>query len=383
MNDLLPVLTNNNILVLEDDQNNNFGSIRCIDSLPVYSERISSEGIKKLQILFGETIKSIATIPNSALEVTFNPEVAKGLKDGTLKLMESEGKKLAHVVNNKGKMVKGGVGRIKPNTAQQMTALGFEMLSFAVAQSHLQDISIHLTKIENLCETINKKLEIEKQAKIENDINYLEKTLQNIINLENPISLSKENTLENIIRDCGLSESVLLKEFNEFITKINNLKDQDTFGTEHTYKSIKGHTREYEKYINTFRLINKIHILLRMISGYIDPLSKKNSFNLLDIKGFTNNFSELQNKYIQAIKSKANDLFRSSTFNAKDTLELRRRDVHLTVELQNHLFERIMDSRESFLNRLDTHLKNLSKPKELRYALKLNSQNEIEEASLV
>ena len=69
---------------------------------------------------------------------------------------------------------------------------------------------------------------------------------------------------------------------------------------------------------------NKIYILLKAILGYIDPFSK--DFSSIGKESFFGESEELHRKYKESIRSKSDELLKS-TFNAKDTLDLRQSNI--------------------------------------------------------
>ncbi|HDR1890159.1 TPA: hypothetical protein QB634_001205, partial [Pasteurella multocida] len=233
---------NNNELALIDEYDNQFGVVRYIDSLPSYTEKLDKEGIKQLQSLVGESFKSLAIVPNRALEVYFKPEIAKGLKDRTYKLMESKGEKLADAVIDKpGLKPVVGKGRIKTNVSKQIAAAGFQLLSFAVAQSHLDNINSHLYEIEALCNAIRLNNENNELGKITGNIQYLEGIIRKISKYSDPyaISLTQRNEIEASIRIFAEHKSILIQNIQSLIERINNQSNIDTFGSEKTFITLR------------------------------------------------------------------------------------------------------------------------------------------------
>lgn len=374
---------NNNELALIDEYDNQFGVVRYIDSLPSYTEKLDKEGIKQLQSLVGESFKSLAIVPNRALEVYFKPEIAKGLKDRTYKLMESKGEKLADAVIDKpGLKPVVGKGRIKTNVSKQIAAAGFQLLSFAVAQSHLDNINSHLYEIEALCNAIRLNNENNELGKITGNIQYLEGIIRKISKYSDPyaISLTQRNEIEASIRIFAEHKSILIQNIQSLIERINNQSNIDTFGSEKTFITLRKKMSEYDSIIKRIELLSKYYILLFMIIGYLDPCYE--CFSLIDENIFFDKLNELDAIYRESINTSANKLL-AATFNANDTLELRKEHISLNVYRQGFIFNTIKDGRKRVLNNLSSYLDKLKKPEYVKYALQFDEKGNIEQATLV
>lgn len=378
-----------NELILEKDDSviliNNeteFGKIKMIDDLPLYSEKANSEAINQLKLFSGEFFKGLANIPGKTLEITFKPEVTKGLKNGTFELLRTKnGEILTDAIDKKGKIV--GKARVKSNSIKQITSAGFQLLSFAVAQSHLDEITSKLRKIEDLCKEIQKDHKISEISEMETDVVYLQGIIEKIRIFSDPekISTQQKNQIEVTIKNLIKYKIYVKNQFNELIKDIQNQRDEDTFGSENTYNSLYRKQEKHDFLIQKIELINKIYILLKLIIGYIDPL--KDTFSLIDANNFFLDIQNLQNRYIDAIRKSVDKFFKSVTFNVSDTLSLRSNMLLLITKNQNNTFERIGNYRDDVLNKLDRHLEHLSNPTNIRYALKFDHHGEIESASLI
>lgn len=377
------MIDNNNELALIDENDNQFGVVRYIDSLPSYTEKLDKEGIKQLQNLVGESFKSLAIVPNRALEVYFKPEIAKGLKDGTYKLMESKGETLADAVINKpGRKPVVGKGRIKTNVSKQIAAAGFQLLSFAVAQSHLDNINSYLHEIHALCNAIRLDFENNKIGKINGNIEYLENIIKKISQYSDPnvISLNQKNQIEASIREFSECKNILIGDIDNLIKSIDNQSNIDTFGSEKTFIALRKKMSEYDAFIKRGELLSKYYILLFMIIGYIDPYH--DSFSLIDEHPFFDKINELDKRYRESINASASKLL-MATFNANDTLELRKEHISLNVSRQGFIFNTIKDGRKRVLNNLSSYLDKLKKPEYVKYALQFDEKGNIEQATLV
>lgn len=379
----LPQLVENSEIVMYDNQGNELGKIQYLDNMPVHSEKISKEGLRQIQSLVGEAFKGIATIPNKTLEVFFKPEIAKGLQDGTLELMRASNRQeiLADVVIRGTNQI-AGKARVKTNISKQITATGFQLISFAVAQAHLADMNIHLNKIEALCEDLKKDNENKTLGELRGHISYLEGIIKKIENYSSPESISdvQKVNIEILISNFYKYQDTFITEFKSFLESITMQKNSDTFGTENTYNELLSRQEKYENFILRMELMNKIYILLRAILGYIDPFSK--DFSSIGKESFFDEAESLHIKYKEFILNKSKELLQS-TFNAQDTLDLRKNNIELKIKIQDSLCERINNNRNDVLRRLSNHLTQLTSSNKIRYALKFDSQGKIEEASLI
>ncbi|HDR1002730.1 TPA: hypothetical protein QB361_001154, partial [Pasteurella multocida] len=82
------------------------------------------------------------------------------------------------------------------------------------------------------------------------------------------------------------------------------------------------------------------------------------------------------------INTSANKLL-AATFNANDTLELRKEHISLNVYRQGFIFNTIKDGRKRVLNNLSSYLDKLKKPEYVKYALQFDEKGNIEQATLV
>lgn len=377
----LPQLVENSEIIMYDNHGNECGKIQYLDNMPVHSEKISKEGLQQLQSLVGESFKSIATIPNKTLEIFFKPEIAKGLQDGTLELIPS-GKELLADVRKVGTKSIAGKARVKTNISKQITAAGFQLISFAVAQAHLSDINTHLNKIEALCKDLKRDNENKVVGELKGDISYLEGIIKKIEKFSSPEAISdiQKVNIEIRISNFYKYQDTFITELNSLLKSINEQKNSDNFGTENTYNELLRKQEKYEDFILRMELMNKIYILLKVILGYIDPFSK--DFSSIGKESFFDESEELHRKYNKSICNKSDELLKS-TFNAKDTLELRKSYIELKMKIQDSLCERINNNRNDVLCRLTSHLTQLTNSNKIRYALKFDSQGKIEEASLI
>ena len=138
----LAIFDENGLKVLESKE---------IEKIPARAHLLesSSSAINRVKHLASDLFKGAANVPKKSVEVIFKPEIHQGLSDGTYTLMRTKtGEVLADAVDSSGKIV--GKGRIiQAGKARQLAGGAFQLVSIAVAQSHLADIERSLTQISH------------------------------------------------------------------------------------------------------------------------------------------------------------------------------------------------------------------------------------------
>src|SRR3546814_16829095 len=113
------------------------------------SDVCSSDLIKRVRHMASDLYKGAASVSNKTVEVIFKAEIQHGFADGTYTLMKTRsGEVLADAVDSSGSVV--GKGRlIQGGKARQLASGAFQLVSIAVAQSHLADIERSLSAIKD------------------------------------------------------------------------------------------------------------------------------------------------------------------------------------------------------------------------------------------
>ncbi|EGT80619.1 Hypothetical protein GGC_0820 [Haemophilus haemolyticus M21621] len=374
-------LDKNDYLALIDEQENMIGVLNSVENMPIHSDKISKEGVLQLKNILGEVIKDVALIPNKTYEIYLNSELSKMVKDGVAQLQTTKnGEVLAHVIDSKSKKVL-GIARVKNNVSKQITSAGFQILSFMVAQSHLDDINASLKNIESLCKKIRKDHEDEIIGKLDGLIKYLLTIIEKIRNFSpNIISKNQKNQIENCIKEFYQYQGIFIRKISSLVKSIKNLEDLDTFGTENTYNKILELQSEYDNIMSSIELLNKFYILLKMIVSYLDVYNK--DFSLIQIDDFFKDIEKKHTEYISVIDDKVETLLKSK-FNADETLQLRKEKIILGLNIQNYTYNGMCNYRLEVLKRLDDHLAKFKSSNGIKYAIKLDKNGEVEEACLV
>lgn len=176
-----------------------------ISKMPSNSRELSSSdsAIRQAGHLVTDLFKGMVSTPNKTIELVFKKEIQEGLKDGTYTLLKTKaGETLADARGPAGKFV--GKGRIfDGGKVRQLASGAFQLVSIAVAQSHLADINKSLNSIQDSVEEVISKLENEDKTKISGAIDYLKNIAEHMKSLKFPSEISAEKSLqlEAIIRD--------------------------------------------------------------------------------------------------------------------------------------------------------------------------------------
>lgn len=140
--------------------------------------------------------------------LSFKPEIAKGIADGSLKIMESlDGGVRAIAVNAKGKEVIQGVGSLHLAEGIKLTAglmAVWQVLAVVTAQAFLMDINKQLVKINKEIEDVKNFLEHQQYAMLIGNLKYIQ-SIRDVLSGQNFESLEFGvflNQLEHIEREC-------------------------------------------------------------------------------------------------------------------------------------------------------------------------------------
>ena len=154
---------------------------------------VSSESaINRVQHMAADLFKGFVGTPNKTVSVVFKPEIQKGLSNGAYTLLRTNsGEILLDAVDSSGKIV--GKGRmIQGGRASQLAAGAFQLVSIAVAQSHLNDIEKSLTDIKSSLTEIIDRQENEDKSKITGAYDYLAEIAMFMKELRCPEELSQQ-----------------------------------------------------------------------------------------------------------------------------------------------------------------------------------------------
>lgn len=310
----------------------------------------SNPEVERVLHLTSEVFKGTATLPNKTIEVVFSPEIQSGLNTGEYKLLTSGEKIFAEVKGADGKFVKSGKGQlVETGKAKQIFASAFQLLSIAVAQSHLEDINQNLEIIKHSLERILENIESNARSEIRGAIAYIKDFIEFIEAQNGPenIPSAKKMKLEDICYDFKKWRDSVFSEMTGIINKIKNQKDIDRIGTGDTYSALRDYFEDAKILTERFALLLKLATMFNILAAYLDP--QKKQFSRVDPK--LRDWGVMISNIEEFGKQKVESLLRSSIFNQSETLTLRRQNLVSELERQrvsNNISERdYLESAES------------------------------------
>ena len=346
----LAIFNENGIKILES---------REIQTIPARAYRVESSdsAINRVKHIAADLFKGAVSIPNKTVEVIFKPEIQQGLADGTYTLMRTNsGEVLADAVNSSGAIV--GKGRIiQGGKARQLASGAFQLVSIAVAQSHLADIERSLSAIKDSISEILERQENEDKARISGAFDYLREIATYMKEFKCPDELSqqKRNAIEGIVKDSYSWRNKLEEDMSSLIKQISNLKDLDTFGTGETFEKLKGLIEKVDPLLKRRELFLNLASATNFVTTYLDPA--KREFSRVNTEN--DKWSELIENFKDVVWEKQSTLMGKALFNSNETLQLRRDKLkslsseyrQLAIEQKNS-YVYSQDSLEKSVSRL-------------------------------
>ncbi|WP_411752749.1 hypothetical protein [Serratia sp. (in: enterobacteria)] len=345
-----------------------------------------SEYLNRISNLVSQSVQGIINTRGRTIELVFQPEIQNGLKNGSLKMMQtSVGETLADTVHvggiNAGKIA--GKGRIVESGKLKQLATGsFQIASLIVAQAHLADINKNLVEIRNAVNSLHEKIDNHNLAKIDGRIHYLEGIIGKIHrgDFDYDISLQVKVKIEDTVADAYEWQSILFADLKSLISDVSILKDSDTFGTGETYQKLKGITEKIYPLIIRRNILLKMASLLEYIQACIDPVGK--GFSQFDLRKVA--WDLALEKLEVSITKKAERLLSKAKFNSQEMLEHRRFFILKTLELSHNISNNNYDQFEHSLVKLkNNHRKVLSESGKLRIAVAHDDNGLIQKAAIV
>lgn len=320
----------------------------------------SSELAQRSTHLISDVIKAAVNVPGKTVEVVFNPKIAEGLKDGTYQILTTKsGETLADAIDPVTKKIVGKGRIVEGGKLRQLSVGAFNLLSIAVAQSHLATIERNLNDIKGQMKDIKDKLNNNDAAELQGAIDYYNEVKQRIANLQSPSELSAfiSNNLEAVNKDSHVWRAKVFNDFETLIEKINNLKSQDTAGTENTFNKLKEYIAEAEKIADRYALLLTLGAISKAMLLYIDPAGEK--FTALQVEMGT--WNDLVGELKATLIDRADKLLSKALFNERATLDTRTEYIgyqttlclHVITEKQRWFTEscaRLEDTRNGMLD---------------------------------
>ena len=218
-------------LSIVDDSDIKLGELKIIDQTLISQiefEDLNNGEINRVSHFLADSVKGyIGTTSNKTVELAFSQKSVEFMKN-------KKGEVLSILVDSDSKKIK-EIPKLKlTGKTKQLLTGGYQLLSIAVAQSHLADIEKSLSSIKSLVKNIQDKLEAEDRANLKGAIRYLENKIIPLIKNydgQNQIGQEYKNEFQSIIRDIYTWEDKFLEEFEILNKEIQQLKSKDTFGT--------------------------------------------------------------------------------------------------------------------------------------------------------
>ena len=317
------------IIVKDEESSSNLAEIKVIDNNSldkINFEEENSIAVGGLSHLLSDITKGTISVSNKTIELVFSPEVIEGIKNGNLYIAEGR----AWVKNVTTERFAGHAHIVEVGQTAQFLTGGYQLLSIAVAQSHLADIEKRLYSIDNSLKQIIEKLELEDKSRIQGAISYIKSILENIKknDYKKELSPAQKNQIEQKNSDILHWRDKLLLEFDILVNDVYKIGNIDTFGTENIFNELKKVIKDRINPLkDRYSLLIELNLLLTILIKYIDPEDKE--FTKIDI-----NLDEFSKK-IELISKSIEDKQQSklkSIFNKDYTLEDRKKVLDL---LQN------------------------------------------------
>lgn len=357
---------------------------REIEIMPTRGYNVESSGsaINRVKHIAADLFKGATSIPNKSVEIIFKPEIQQGLADGTYTLMKTKsGEILADAVNSNGTIV--GKGRlIQGGKARQLASGAFQLVSIAVAQSHLADIERSLSAIKDSISEVLERQENEDKARITGAFDYLHEIANYMRELRCPDELTQQKrvVIEGIIKDSYAWRNKLEEDMMSLINQIASLTDSDTFGTGNTFEKLSNLINKIKPLLKRRDLFLNLSSAINFVTAYLDPTRRE--FSKID----TNNikWGSLIEKYKDAALDRESNLMNTALWNSKETLQLRKLRLRsLASEYERHAF----DQQSSYLDlqsALQSSMSRLIDPSgNIHVAIAFDSEGQVNSAAIV
>lgn len=297
---------------------------REIEKMPSKAHLLESSGsaINRVTHLAADLFKGASSVPNKTVEVIFKPEIHKGLADGTYTLMRTKsGEVLADAVDASNK-VAGKARLIQGGKAKQLAGGAFQLVSIAVAQSHLADIEKSLSAIKDSISEVIDRQENEDKARITGAFDYLREIAAHMKELRCPDELpqQKRNAIEGIIKDSYSWRNKLEEDMTSLTRQISSLTDLDTFGTGDTFERLKSLIERINPLLKRRELFLRLTSAINFVTAYLDPA--RSEYSQVNVN--EDHWTGLINEFKSSVLDRESLLMGKSFWNSNETLQLRK-----------------------------------------------------------
>jgi hypothetical protein len=188
--------------------------------------------------------------------LTFKPEVAKGLADGSLKIMESMDGGIRAIAVDRNNVIQGAgsLNLAKGLKSMVSVAAVWQILATVTSQKFLIDINTQLVKINNKLERIKNFLEYEQYAKLVGSLKYIGEfrdvlNSQSFENLEVGVFLNK---LEDIEQECTQIMVALELKMKNVVSTTSERPLRANFNIQDNFISFKDLITDYERLAQSY-----------------------------------------------------------------------------------------------------------------------------------
>lgn len=355
-----------------------------ISSIPLNAVRqdVSSHAIGRVAHLAADMLKGSISLPNKTVQLVFKPEIARGLKDGTYKLMQTKsGEVLADAVDASNQIV--GKGRVvQAGQVRQLAAGAFQLVSIAVAQSHLADIERSLGSIKGMLSEVLERLENTDRSNISGAIRYLSEVAQTMKG-PNPVlefSSEKSHVVEATVVDWYKWRDKVRDDMVGLAKEIMLLKDSDRFGTSNTHAELKRLVERAEPLLLRYELLLQLAAALTMIAAYLDPTGQR----FTRVRADNDEWLRAVGTFRSVSQEKAKTFLSKALFTPNEMLGYRKTEIlRLAQEVETRASESVADFSHA-TERVNQSLRGLVKADgEVRVALSFDEKGAVKEAAFV
>ncbi len=322
-------------LAIFDDNGFKVLEAREIEKIPARAHPVesSSSAIHRVKHLAADLFKGVASVPNKTVEVIFKPEIHQGLVDGTYTLMRTKsGEVLADAVDASNKVI-GKARLIQGGKTKQLVGGAFQLVSVAVAQSHLADIERSLSAIKSSISEVLERQENEDKARITGAVDYLREIATHMKELRCPDELpqQKRNAIEGIIKDSYFWHNKLEEDMTSLISQISSVEDLDTFGTGNTFERLKSLIERIRPLLKRRELLLSLASAINFVTVYLDPAQREYSKISVNEARWTDLIDQFKN----AVLNRVSELMGKVFWNTGETLQLRK-DKLISLSSEYH-----------------------------------------------
>ncbi|SDV50854.1 hypothetical protein [Chitinasiproducens palmae] len=337
---------------------------RVLDRIPrnaINLEDAKGVAISRAKQLAADLFRGSAGLPNKTVEIVFAPDIQQGLADGTLEIVNAIGDGSRAMARNvETGQIAGHARVLEGGRVRQLAAGAFQLLSIAVAQSHLDDISKNLKAIADEVEALRKYFDSKDKSNLLGTVEYLTGVVAKIQKMAAPetIRQEKQGELETISREVPAWIAQIKDESAALTARIAKELDQDTFGgTEATHKALKRHAEAAQTILDKRNLLLRVIALLKVCNAYLVPRDAERvpQFWADGLVVIDAGYRELTVK----LRDQAYALLSHALWNKKETLDARRAEiVQATERLQVSAMQEQV-AYEGFVNRIDLSIERL------------------------